>query len=104
MPTNEMISTKLGKLQAALAGGLSREGCLRLWSKFIRERDGHRCVDCHSRCRLSAHHICRKSFLAAAEFQTGNGITLCASCHKEMHDGFNGRPDLGLPVDAQNGE
>jgi hypothetical protein len=22
----------------------------------------------------------------------------------EMHEGFNGRPDLGLPVDAQNGE
>jgi hypothetical protein len=104
MPPNEMISTKLGKLHAALAEGLSRERCLRLWSEFIRERDGHRCVDCHSQSRLSAHHICRKSFLAAAEFQTGNGITLCTSCHKEMHDGFNGRPDLGLPVDAQNGE
>jgi hypothetical protein len=100
----ELISIKLRKLHAALAAGLSRERCLRLWSEFIRERDGHRCVDCHSRSRLSAHHICRKSLLMAAEFQTGNGITLCPSCHKEMHEGFNGRPDLGLPVDAQNGE
>lgn len=100
----ELISIKLGKLRAALAASQSRATCLRRWSKFIRERDGHRCVDCHSRLRLSAHHICRKSFLKAAEFQTGNGLTLCASCHREMHEGFNGRPNLDLPVDAQDGE
>jgi len=100
----EMISTKLVKLTAALAADLSHQRCLRLWSEFIRKRDGHRCVDCHSRLRLSAHHICRKSLLKSAEFQTGNGITLCSSCHGQIHQGFNGRPDLGLPVDAQNGE
>jgi hypothetical protein len=100
----EAISIKLERLRTAVAAGLSRESCLRRWSEFIRERDGHRCVDCHSRLRLSAHHICRKSFLKAADFQTGNGITLCVSCHGEMHEGFNGRPDLNLPVDAQNGE
>lgn len=100
----ELISIKLAKLHAALAAGLALERCLRRWSEFIRERDGHRCVDCHSRRRLSAHHICRKSFLAAAQFQTGNGITLCSSCHREMHQGFNGRPDFGQPVDAQGGE
>jgi hypothetical protein len=94
----------LAKLHVALASGLPRDRCLRRWSEFIRERDGHRCVDCHSRRRLSAHHICRKSFLAAAQFQTGNGITLCSSCHRKMHRGFNGRPDFGLPVDAQGGE
>ncbi|UVK37560.1 hypothetical protein LHFGNBLO_004616 [Mesorhizobium sp. AR10] len=104
VPDLEAIITKLGKLQAALAGGLSRERCLRRWSEFIRERDGHRCVDCHSRRRLSAHHICRKSFLTDAQFQTGNGITLCSACHREMHRGFNARPDLSLPVDAQGGE
>ena len=61
-------------------------------------------MDCHSRERLSAHHICRKSFLAEAQFQTGNGITLCSTCHREMHQGFNARPDLAVPVDAQGGE
>lgn len=98
------INAKLAKLQAALAGGSSREQCLRRWSAFIRERDSHRCVDCHSRERLSAHHICRKSFLAEAQFQTGNGITLCSTCHRDMHQGFNARPDLSVPVDAQGGE
>jgi hypothetical protein len=100
----EMISIKLERLNAALAAGLPRERCLRRWSEFIRERDGYRCVDCHSRNRLSAHHICRKSLVMAAQFQTGNGITLCSSCHKETHQGFNGRPDLGQPVDAEGGE
>lgn len=100
----ETISIKLEGLRTAVAAGLSRERCLHRWSEFIRERDGHRRVDCHSRLRPSAHHICRKSFIEAAAFQTGNGITLCASCHREMHEGFNGRPSLNLPADAQNGE
>ena len=103
-PDLAAITADLVKLQTALASGLSRERCLRRWSTFIRERDGHRCVDCHSRERLSAHHICRKSFLAEAQFQTGNGITLCHTCHREMHQGFNARPDLSMPVDAQGGE
>lgn len=105
MTTNiEVIELKLARLQAAVAFSASRGRCLRLWSEFVRERDGHRCVDCHSRLGLSAHHICRKSFVDIAELQTGNGITLCASCHREAHHGFNGRPDLSFPVDAQNGE
>lgn len=100
----ETITIKLEKLRAALAEGLSREFCLRRWSDFIRERDGHRCVDCHSRRRLSAHHICRKTLLETAQFETGNGITLCNKCHRRVHEGFNGRPDLSLPVDAQKME
>ncbi|HZV06253.1 MAG TPA: hypothetical protein VE999_14335 [Gemmataceae bacterium] len=104
VPDISAIEAKLVKLQAALSGDLPRERRLRRWSEFIRERDGHRCVDCHSRRRLSAHHICRKSFLAEPQFETGNGITLCSACHREVHRGFNARPDLSLPVDAQGGE
>lgn len=98
------ISFRLIKLREAISSGRSRVSCLRRWSEFIRERDGHRCVDCHAQLGLSAHHICRKSFFGAAQFDTGNGITLCRSCHKEVHAGFNGRPDMSLPVDAQGGE
>jgi len=98
------IETALGRLDAAIKAGSSDHRCLRHWSEFIRLRDGHRCVDCHSRRRLSAHHICRKTFLPEARFQTGNGITLCNRCHREAHKGFNGRPDLSSPMDAQNGE
>lgn len=102
--SHEAINLRLTKLREALAAGRSRVSCLRRWSEFIRERDGHRCVDCHSQGRLFAHHICRKSFFSAAQFNTGNGITLCRECHREVHAGFNGRPDMSLPADAQGGE
>lgn len=101
---HDAITFRLTKLREALAAGRSRVSCLRRWSELIRERDGHRCVDCHSQGRLFAHHICRKSFFGAAQFDTGNGITLCRECHKAAHAGFNGRPDMLQPVDAQGGE
>lgn len=104
MITITEIETAFDRLGAATKAGSSDHRCLRRWSEFIRLRDGHRCVDCRSRRRLSAHHICRKAFLPEARFQTGNGITLCNRCHRKAHKGFNGRPDLSLPMDAQNGE
>lgn len=58
----------------------------------------------HSRGRLFAHHIVRKSFWSHVQYQTGNGITLCRRCHSEPHAGFNRRPDLNLPMDAEGGE
>ncbi|MCF9126252.1 HNH endonuclease [Vibrio parahaemolyticus] len=93
-----------GRLVNAVEKKRSSAYCLRLWSKFIRERDGHRCVICNSKRKLSAHHIIRKSFWKHLKFQTGNGITLCHVCHKDPHSGFNGRPDLSQPMDAQGGE
>jgi len=100
----DAVAAKLEKLHQALRTGAPRARCLRRWSEFVRERDAHRCVDCHSPTHLSAHHICRKSFLATAQFETGNGITLCRECHRVVHQGFNRRPDLAQPVDAQGGE
>src|ERR1700676_259380 len=98
------MEAALTRLHRALAEGASDTRRLRCWSEFIRERDGNRCVNCHSRQRLAAHHICRKSFLKAARFETGNGITLCPDCHRQTHVGFNSRPGLSLPMDAQGGE
>jgi hypothetical protein len=99
-----LIEAALERLHRALSEGASNGRRLRRWSEFIRGRDGNRCVDCHSRQGLAAHHICRKSFLKTARFDTGNGITLCSDCHREAHAGFNGRPDLSLPMNAQGGE
>jgi hypothetical protein len=101
---SQALDAALAKLHDAVATRRSDGTCLRLWSEFVRLRDGWRCVDCHGTRNLAAHHICRKTFLPEARFQTGNGITLCRDCHKELHQGFNGRPDLQLPMDAQNGE
>lgn len=104
MPTMERIQAALVRLEYAIAAGQNQTRLLRRWSEFVRERDGHRCVDCHSTHNLSAHHICRKTFLHEAALETGNGITLCRNCHREVHRGFNGRPNMQEPMDAQGGE
>lgn len=92
------------RLLIAIEWHRSLRYCLRVWSKFIRERDGHRCVICGSESLVSAHHIIRRSFMPMMQFETGNGITLCRQCHREPHVAFNGRPDLMLPMDYQGGE
>ena len=87
-----------------LEASASEKGLLRRWSAVIQARDSYRCVLCGSVERTAAHHICRKSFLSEARFLTGNGITLCQPCHREVHAGFNGKPDLSEPMDAQGGQ
>jgi hypothetical protein len=105
-PGIDMASAEaaLAKLHQAVSFGRSAPHCLRLWSRFIRIRDGEECVVCSGRTGLTAHHIVRKSFMEEARFQTGNGITLCGDCHREPHRVFNRRPNLQLPMDAQGGE
>lgn len=104
--TQELINMmgSYRKLTHTLLSEASENSCLRAWSRFIRLRDGNRCVACHSGNKLAAHHICRKSFLHEARFLTGNGITLCKHCHLKAHFGFNGKPNIGLPMDTQGGE
>lgn len=92
------------KLNSAINKKRTEKYCLKLWARFIKARDNHKCVACKSSRRITAHHICRKSFLNEAKFQTGNGITLCQDCHTEAHKGFNGRADLNLPMDEEGGE
>jgi hypothetical protein len=48
--------------------------------------------------------VFRRTLLPHARYETGNGITLCYPCHKIAHEGFNGRPDLSLPIGAQGGD
>jgi hypothetical protein len=100
----QALEATLDRLHKALARGRSRKWCHTLWSRFVRLRDGYRCVVCDSPDRVAAHHVCRKGFLREAEFQTGNGATLCFTCHQAHHGAFNGKPDLRLPMDAQGGE
>lgn len=92
------------RLDRAVMKNCNERYCIRLWSRFIRLRDGSRCVACHSTRRIAAHHILRKSFLGRARFQTGNGITLCADCHAGVHADFNRKPDLNQPMDAEGGD
>lgn len=98
------LDERLSKLIDATASGRTDATCHRLWSRFIRARDCHRCVVCGGEQGLAAHHVFRKSLMREARFQTGNGATLCRNCHAVVHMGFNGAPDFSQPVDAQDGE
>lgn len=98
------IDTALERFLKAIEGNRSLRHCLRVWSEFIRVRDGLRCVVCHETSGLSAHHIIRKSFVPMMQLEFGNGITLCRSCHREPHEAFNRRPDLTLPMDNEGGD
>jgi hypothetical protein len=84
--------------------GVSEKWALRLWSKFIRCRDGGACVSCGNLERVQAHHIVRKVLYPWGALETGNGISLCWGCHRKIHAQFNRRPDLGLPLGAEQGD
>ena len=92
------------RLYRAIDNNRSDRWCLALWSRFIRARDTHQCVVCNSDDRVQAHHIFRRTLLSQARYELGNGITLCYECHKVAHEGFNGRPDMTLPIGAQGGD
>jgi hypothetical protein len=98
------LQAALERMERAIGRRTKPKRCLQLWSHFVRLRDDNRCVICGSEQGLNAHHILRKSFMPEARFQTGNGITLCADCHRKPHAGFNRRPNLLQPMDAENGE
>jgi hypothetical protein len=103
-PEQRQLDTALLRLHEARESEKSHRWCLSLWSKFVRLRDGGRCVNCSSPDGIAAHHIVRKCVLTEASLQVGNGITLCRICHKDPHEMFNRRPDFDLPMDAQGGE
>lgn len=59
----------------------------RLWSVYIRLRDG-KCLICGSTEKLQAHHcIVRKALSNLTRWNIFNGITLCYKCHLiEIHN------------------
>jgi len=102
------VISELEAAQAALTRAVGAERserwCLVLWSRFIRMRDGYRCVHCESTRGIQAHHIFRRVTFPHGKFEVGNGITLCCECHKALHTTFNGRPLSGEPLNARGGD
>lgn len=99
----ELMEKQLSLVQA-LQRRRSERWCLTLWGRYIKARDGHRCLICGAGERLHAHHIFRRALYPHGWYQPGNGITLCHDCHERPHAVFNGRPDFSLPVDVQGGD
>lgn len=102
--TIEYIRGRKAALEAAIAKGCSLAWTLRLWSRFIRARDSFRCLCCEATDGIQAHHIIRKVTFPGGAFDLGNGVTMCRPCHARVHAEFNGRPDMSLPLGAEQGD
>ena len=54
------------------------------WAKRVKERDGC-CQKCQSTEDLHAHHLIPRALMPQYYDVDANGITLCKSCHIELH-------------------
>lgn len=65
----------------------AKRKCHNLWSKCVRERDGHRCLLCGSEGRVEAHHgiVPRGNCVGPHWFFIDNGFSLCYLCHQIVH-------------------
>lgn len=58
---------------------------VREWRNQVFQRDGNKCAECGSEDSLHAHHIVRWADCPSLRIIVDNGITLCKSCHGEVH-------------------
>lgn len=77
------------------------------WSNFILKRDNYTCQKCQNKdCVLNAHHLDSWTLNKDERYNPLNGVTLCLSCHQELHRKFGKTPTvnnslkfLGYPED-----
>lgn len=57
-----------------------------LWSEEVKERDDYTCqfCGCHEN-KMYAQHIVPTSISKALWYEVANGLTLCPTCHAELH-------------------
>jgi hypothetical protein len=100
----EKLDFMLERLNSCLTKSINIHSKVKIWGNFIKFRDGYQCLKCFSKDRLEAHHIFRRCFQPQAELYAGNGITLCKTCHKQIHAKFNRRPRTDSIMNDQGGD
>lgn len=81
-----LIKDKLDKKNNSYQNFIHRRSSeYKKWKKDVLERDSFTCKRCGSTTNLVAHHIKGFAEHETLRFDVENGITLCQSCHKEVH-------------------
>lgn len=71
--------------------------------KKVYQRDGHRCVMCGKKGKISAHHIVPVKL--SKDNSQSNLVSLCDSCHKQLeHVGYSILKSGGSRVDVRREE
>lgn len=70
------------------------------WALSVKIRDSYKCVECGSENKLHSHHIKSKAKYPELKYNLDNGITLCASCHADVHGGNIARGLISFPYDS----
>lgn len=56
------------------------------WKESVLERDNYTCKKCGKKKQLHVHHIISPKKHLELILYKENGLTLCASCHKKLHN------------------
>lgn len=56
------------------------------WLHWVLDRDGFCCKRCNAEDNLHPHHVIFRS--AGRDHNPKNLVTLCARCHRRVHDGL----------------
>lgn len=57
----------------------------RQWRDAVYQRDNFRCQVCGSEGAIQAHHLEPWHTMPALRYEVSNGITLCQTCHENIH-------------------
>lgn len=94
-------SFMIGKRHWNWKGGIDLENTkirhseeYKLWRNSVYERDNYTCQICGKRCsneNIVAHHILPFADYPHLRFAINNGITLCRSCHSNLHKNYENK-------------
>ena len=72
------------------------------WGKEVRERDNNTCQRCNAEKTtprsIHAHHIAPSYHFSELALNIDNGITLCVSCHRTIHNALDKLTNSGIQL------
>ena len=74
------------------------------WAKDVKTRDSYTCVRCNTVATgyyINAHHVIPKEYFPNQALNINNGVTLCTTCHKQIHAFVDRLTLSGVKLDAE---